>query len=105
MLSSMAVCQATVVPWQIQAGVLPSGVNGKTAMKPETNIMKSGGGEPVRPHPPPVVHPSSEPEYDTEQLARRASKVTDVLEQILHDHHTAGAMPLEPPAPPRPWPG
>lgn len=35
--------------------------------------------------PPPVVHPVTEPEYDTDQISRRATQVTGVLEHILHD--------------------
>jgi len=77
---------------------------GKTAMKPETNNQLPAVNT-SQSRPPPFVHPNSEPEYDTEQLARRASQVTNVLEHILEERPPLpdpGAGPLIPPAvPPR----
>lgn len=53
-------------------------------MKTITNKSKTGDAGALS-RPPPVVHPGNEPEYDTEQITRRASEVTGVLEQILHE--------------------
>ena len=67
-------------------------------MKPETKI-ETPDGSALAGRPPPMVHPSSEPEYDLEQLARRASKVTDVLEHILHEHPAILRPGVPPPSP------
>jgi hypothetical protein len=48
--------------------------------------------------PPPQVHSASEPEYDTEQLTRRANEVTGVLKQILKERPAANPLPGSAPA-------
>lgn len=68
-------------------------------MKTETKITPPDGSA-LAGRPPPIVHPSSEPEYDLEQLARRASKVTDVLEHILHERPAVLRHGVPPPSPP-----
>lgn len=73
-------------------------------MKPNAKNQLPGSAPPS-PKPTPFVHPSSEPEYDTEQLALRASKVTDVLEHILEEHPPlpdSGMGPLGPAKSPPP---
>ena len=68
-------------------------------MKPETKI-ETPEGSALAGRPPPMVHPSSEPEYDLEQLARRASEVTEVLEHILHVRPAVPGHGVPPPSPP-----
>jgi hypothetical protein len=59
--------------------------NADDAMKTNATDKTGLGGRGGAAHPPPVLHPASEPEYDTEQLKRRADQVTDVLEHILRE--------------------
>jgi len=68
----------------------------------KTNRTTDDGAESRSPRsrPPPVVHPKSEPEYDTEQVTRRANAVTGVLEKILKEHPAEEPVPpYEPPLP------
>lgn len=68
-------------------------------MKAEAdNFLPSGEVPKIRPLP--FVHPSGEPEYDTEQLKRRASEVTSVLESILEDGSLPPAPGSQAPPPP-----
>ncbi len=62
----------------------------------------SAAGEAPKSRPPPTVHASTEPEYDTEQLTQRANQVTQVLEHILQEQVILpGKSPgLPPPARP-----
>jgi hypothetical protein len=73
-------------------------------MKPNVKNLLPGSAPPPS-KPTPFVHDSSEPEYDTEQLARRASQVTDVLEHILGEHPPVpdpGLGPVSPSGAPGP---
>ncbi len=69
-------------------------------MKPNVKNQLPGSAPPSS-KPAPFVHASSEPEYDTEQLARRASQVTDVLEHILEEHPSLPDPGLGSLSPPR----
>lgn len=64
--------------------ILTQEYDGTVAMK-TTNHENQADSATKLSRPPPVVHPVNEPEYDTEQISRRASQVTGVLENILHD--------------------
>lgn len=68
------------------------------AMKTNRTNQKTDSGNPQS-RPPPAAHPSNEPEYDTEQVTRRASAVTGVLERILHEGPGQSAPTTEPPRP------
>ncbi|HAV65253.1 MAG TPA: hypothetical protein DCY13_23135 [Verrucomicrobiales bacterium] len=69
-------------------------------MNTKTEISKTAGKK-VKPSP--RVHAASEPEYDAKILAERASRVTDVLENILHER-PAEQVKLPPKLPIRPPP-
>jgi hypothetical protein len=69
----------------------------KFTMNTNSNNPNAAGDAP-RSRPPPTVHASSEPEYDTEQLAQRANQVTHVLEHILQEPFVpSGKRPGPPP--------
>lgn len=53
-------------------------------MKTSPHQPNPTGGAPQS-RPPPAVHAGTEPEYDIEQLKRRANQVTQVLEHILQE--------------------
>jgi hypothetical protein len=83
--SITSIWQTWASPGQILARIFRRKNNPDDAMKTNATDKSGFGGQGGAVHPPPVVHPASEPEYDTEQLKRRADQVTDVLEHILHE--------------------
>jgi hypothetical protein len=71
---------------------------GDDARKTNPNNPQAADDAP-KSRPPPAVHASTEPEYDTEQLVQRANQVTHVLEHILQEHVIPpGRGPVPPPA-------
>lgn len=65
-------------------------------MKTNPNKPKAANDAP-KSRPPPAVHASTEPEYDTEQLTQRANQVTHVLEHILREQVVPPGKSTSPP--------